>query len=710
LNTGTAPAAIERARSAFARGDDAATLRELGDLLAQASAPLEVLALGVNAALRAGALEPAIDWLARLQAARPDQPQFARMLSTAHNNLGARRRNAGDTSGAAAAFAAALATWPGNADALVNRAQLALSARQPRRALDDLRQATALRPDDLGAALLQAETEIALGAADPLARLRAALGEQGLAAVDPLRIALTLADGGDPDGALARVQAIDAPQRALAGADVAWRLAENSEAAPAQAAYRHVAARCGTRAPGLYATLGAELGLPQVHADAAAIDAARAAFEQGLTTIEQTLDHRALAAHEPLLEQLAWSNSLLAYQGRGDRAPVTRHARWLGAAARALAPQLATPPRRGAGRRRIGFISAAFRQSTIGAYFARWIGAATAAGFETVVVQLPPAHDATTAELGRSATRLLRPQGPLAAVAAEIRALELDLALFPDLGVDGRVGVLAALGMAPRQAMAWGHPSTFGLDTVDAFIGCAAMEPAGAQAHYAERLLELPGIGTGWIRPEPPPPLPRDALGLPPGRCYLLPQLPYKVHPDTDATLVAIALADPAGRIVLMQGERPGATRQLHARLSRAFLHAGADPRQLHFLPMTDRPRFLATCAAAEVMVDTLHWSGGNTTLDALHAGLPVVTVPGALMRGRQSAAILQQLGLDDCIAVDPAGQARRALEIAHDPGLRARLAAQAADGFAPLCDGREALAALLSHFDALLDGSPRHG
>jgi CRISPR-associated protein Csy1 len=327
-----------------------------------------------------------------------------------------------------------------------------------------------------------------------------------------------------------------------------------------------------------------------------------------------------------------------------------------------------------------------------------------------VVVQLPPAHDAFTAGLARDATRLLRPQGPLAAIAAEIRALQLDLALFPDLGVDGRVGVLAALGMAPRQAMAWGHPSTFGLDTVEAFIGCSAMEPDGAQAHYAERLLGLPGIGTGWIRPAPPAPLPREALGLPPGRCYLLPQLPYKVHPDTDASLVAIARADPAGRIVLMQGERPGATRRLHARLSRAFAQAGADPRQLHFLPMTDRPRFLATCAAADVMVDTPHWSGGNTTLDALHAGLPVVSVPGALMRGRQSAAILRLLGLDDCIAADAGEQARRALEIAHDQDLRARLAARAAANFAPLCDGREALGALVGHLESLAAGGAVDG
>jgi CRISPR-associated protein Csy1 len=710
LNASVAPATLERARTAFARGDDAATLRELEGLLAPPSAPLEALALAVNAALRCGALERAIEWLARLHAMQPQNPQFARMLSNAHNNLGAQRRNAGDLHGASAGFAAALAAWPGNADALVNRAQLALAARQPLRALEDLRQATALRPDDLAASLLRTETEIALGAPDPLARLRAAVGDEGLRVIDPLRVALALSDGADIEGALQRLRATDQPHRALAAADVAWRLAQNGEAGAARTAHRHVTRLCANQAPGLYATLAAELTLPQVYADTAHIDVARGEFERGLATLEQSFDPVGIARHQPLLEQLAWSNQMLAYQGRDDVALVARYARWLTAAARTLAPQFAAAPREGAGRRRIGFISAAFRESTIGAYFARWIEAATSAGFETVVVQLPPSHDAFTARLERSATRMLRPQGALVDIARQIRDLQLDLALYPDLGVDGRVGVLAALAMAPRQAMAWGHPSTFGLDSIDAFIGCEAMEPDEPQGHYSERLCGLPMIGTGWHRPPAPQVLPREALGLPPGRCYLLPQSPYKVHPDTDATLVEIARADPGGRIVLMQGERPGATRQLHARLSRAFEQAGANPRQLHFLPMTDRPRFLATCAAADVMVDTLHWSGGNTTLDALHAGLPVVTVPGALMRGRQSAAILHLLGLDHCIAGDPLRQAGRAVEIAHDPALRARLAGQAATNFAPLCEGREALAALVAHFESLIDTVPRHG
>lgn len=707
-----ASAALERARAAFGRGDDPTTLREV-EIAVTAGAGDEALALGVNAALRAGDLGRAIDWLERLRAGHPAQAQFARLLATAHNNLGTRRLAAGDVDGASACFARALEAWPTHAEALYNRARLALDARQPRRALDDLVRLHELQPRDPAVALLLAETELALGARDPLARLRAAIGDDGLATLDPLRTALALSDGGDAGGALDRALAESDPARALTTADVAWRLAANAQAPQARRAFTHVAGLCGDgrEAPGLYAAIAARLALPMAYADAGDLAAERARFLHGLEALAHDFPPTVIARCQPLLEQLAWSNQMLAYQGRDDREPLARYARWLAASACAMAPRFATPPRGSRGpRRRIGFIGANFRRGTIGAYFESWIRAAAQAGHEVVVVQLPPAWDAVTEHLGRVAGRLVRPQGPLAQVAGDIRALDLDLALYPDLGVDGRVSVLAALRMAPRQAMAWGHPSTFGLEAIDAFIGCAAMEPPDAQRHYHERLLLLPGAGTAWQSPPPAVAMPRAALGLPAGRIYLLPQQPYKVHPDTDAALSMIAALDAEACIVLFEGERPGATRALRARLSAALAARGADPgRQLAFLPLVDRGRFLATCAAADVMVDTHHWSGGNTTLDCLHAGLPVVTVPGALMRGRQSAALLQALGIDDLVVADAASQARQAVTIAADPALRATLRGRIHADLPSLVEGESALAALRGHLETLLAESPRH-
>ena len=74
-------------------------------------------------------------------------------------------------------------------------------------------------------------------------------------------------------------------------------------------------------------------------------------------------------------------------------------------------------------------------------------------------------------------------------------------------------------------------------------------------------------------------------------------------------------------------------------------------------------------------------WSGGNTSLDALASGLPLVTLPGAFMRGRQSAAMLTDLGLDELIAADAADYVEKAVALGRDRERREALAARIAEG-----------------------------
>ncbi len=95
-------------------------------------------------------------------------------------------------------------------------------------------------------------------------------------------------------------------------------------------------------------------------------------------------------------------------------------------------------------------------------------------------------------------------------------------------------------------------------------------------------------------------------------------------------------------------------------------------------------------------MLDTLHWSGGANTIDALRCGLPVVACPGRFMRGRQTLGMLREIGLDGELAADtPAAMAALATAIAGDRGRRADLARRIGERVPALFDGRAALAAL---------------
>ena len=77
------------------------------------------------------------------------------------------------------------------------------------------------------------------------------------------------------------------------------------------------------------------------------------------------------------------------------------------------------------------------------------------------------------------------------------------------------------------------------------------------------------------------------------------------------------------------------------------------------------------------MFLDSIGWSGCNSALESLPHGLPIVTTPGALMRGRHSAAILAMMGMTDTIAATIDDYVALAARLANDPAQRQALKAR---------------------------------
>jgi CRISPR-associated protein Csy1 len=343
-------------------------------------------------------------------------------------------------------------------------------------------------------------------------------------------------------------------------------------------------------------------------------------------------------------------------------------------------------------------VSSRLYRTVLGNYFGNWIGGLAEGGFEVVVFLVDTPADEVTARITARAASVVRLAGSIEEMAESIGGARLDALLFPDVGIDPRTTLLAAMRLAPKQFAAWGHPETTGLPGIDGFISCEAMEGEGAAAHYREPLLLLPGAGTEFLDPGEPAACTREDFGLPAdAHVYLVPHVPPKLHPDCDAVYATIAARDPRAILVLFEFDRPVVRETVLQRMTAALQRAGADPaRQLRVLPLLARARFLGLCSVADVMLDTLHWSGGANTIDALRCRLPVVACPGALMRGRQTLGMLRAIGLaDELAAGSPAAMADLAVAIAGDRDRRATLAARIGERLPVLFDGRAALTAL---------------
>lgn len=350
-------------------------------------------------------------------------------------------------------------------------------------------------------------------------------------------------------------------------------------------------------------------------------------------------------------------------------------------------------PRRA--RPRVLFVSAYLHEHTVGRLFLPLMLGLDPARLDVHALQLDPVDDALSARL---APRLTVHRGPRAAPEWRrlIAHLQPDAIVYSDIGMHPLTQGLAALRLAPRQYVLWGHPITTGLPTLDGFLSSDAMEPNDAAAHYTEPLIRLPGLGHG-LEPGATPTATVDLGRNRDGIELFCAQSVYKLLPSHDALFAQVLARLPSARLHLIPHQDAHVRNWLRERMRPAFAAAGVDiDRRLVLHPMQPLPRFLGLAASCDLALDSQVWSGGMSSLDLLGAGLPVVALPGATMRSRQSAALLQRLGAAELIARDEEDYVERVVALATDTPRRTQLRARLQANRARLyLDGATTTAAL---------------
>ncbi len=259
----------------------------------------------------------------------------------------------------------------------------------------------------------------------------------------------------------------------------------------------------------------------------------------------------------------------------------------------------------------------------------------------------------------------------------QIRGDQLHLVIFPELGMDLELIKIAALKLAPIQCMSWGHPDTSGLPTIDYFLSSELMEPADGEKHYLEKLVRLKNLGIAFspLPPDPRSPITREEFGLKSDAViYGCLQSIFKYLPQFDHIYPEIAVAVGNCQFVFITHFMTNnSRRRFEQRLDRAFAAKDLDYREYCFF---SRPLnfygFTSMLHCLDVFLDTLEWSGGNSTLETLYyAQVPVVTTPGRFMRGRHTAAILTLLEIPELITPDPAAYVQKAIELGQNADYR---------------------------------------
>jgi protein O-GlcNAc transferase len=649
---------------------------------------------------------------------RPDNAE-------AHNNLGNLLQEQGQLVEAQACYQEALRHKPDYAEAFNNLANVLHKQGQLEEAVVNLRQALRLKPDyaeahnNLGT-VLRAQGQLAEAVASHQQALRCKpefaeaynnlgvlLHEQGRFAEaltcwqQALRLkpsyteaynnrGVALKDQKQLAEAVANYrQALEcSPNLVEAHINLANACRDEGKLEEAAAGYQHAL----RLRPSPSLRLARATLLPALYASTAEITTWRAQLQDNLAQLHReqvTLD---------LTRQTARPLFFLAYQGLNDRDLQHEVARLYVApphpAGRAAG---LNPAARGDPRIQVGFVSQHFRNHTIGELFRGVIAHLARADFAVTVFSLGGSHDTTAQFIQAHADTYVELPKNLRAARQQIAAHPLDVLVYPDIGMDELTYSLAFSRLAPVQCVTWGHPVTTGIPTIDYYLSSELFETAEAEQHYTETLVRLPELPCYCYPVTPPAALKgRDYFGLPAeGHVYACPQSLFKFHPDFDALLGGILRQDPHGVLVLNRADQPS-YRHWEERLQKRFAVTLADVQErIRFLPRLSHAEYLNLNAVSDVILDTIHFNGGNTSLKALALGVPIVTLPSAYLRGRLTLALYKKMQVLDCVADTSAEYIQLAVRLGTEPDYRAHLRAKILEANAVLYENVAGVRAL---------------
>jgi protein O-GlcNAc transferase len=427
------------------------------------------------------------------------------------------------------------------------------------------------------------------------------------------------------------------------------------------------------------------LALPILYKSVEAIAYWHNHFNHGLEELAaqvvlDDLDHcqRALAA------ALSYTPFYLPYQGLDCTQPLSKYGQLLHKITAANYPQwscdrpLVSPT---AGQKiRIGYLSYFLYNHSSARLALGWLENHCQQEFEIYTYHVGATVDEFTERFRLCSAAYRHIPNNFEAACEQIIDDQLHILVFTDVGMVGHTMVMASLRLAPIQCCAWGHPLTSGLTTIDYFLSSEAMEPEDGQSHYIEQLIKLPKLGVYYERPVILPlsksrtdfKLSEDSI------VCLCCQSLYKYLPQYDEVLVEIAQQAPQARFIFINHLSQEQVDGFMQRLIGAFATAGLVATDYCLiLPEMPQADFFQLYQLADIYLDSFYWSGGNTTLQALACGLPVVTWPGSFMRGRHSYGMLKILGLEELIATDPHQYVQIAIQLIKDQGWRIRIKEQ---------------------------------
>jgi len=222
---------------------------------------------------------------------------------------------------------------------------------------------------------------------------------------------------------------------------------------------------------------------------------------------------------------------------------------------------------------------------------------------------------------------------------------------------------LCAFRPAPLQISYLGYPGTTGANFIDYLIADRTVIPADYEKFYSEKIIYLPESFMIADRPHIAPLPERQTYKLPPESFIFCSfNSAYKIEPVMFDIWMKILKQVPQA-ILWLRGGNSTMENNLRNEANRRKV----DPQRLIFAAkVQNKEDHLARLQLADLCLDTRIYNGHTTTLDALWAGTPVITLLGSHFASRVSSSNLKAVGLPQLITDDLESYKNLAISLAR--------------------------------------------
>lgn len=429
--------------------------------------------------------------------------------------------------------------------------------------------------------------------------------------------------------------------------------------------------------------------LPGICSDIAEIQTRRIAYSESLKNLIKDVRSFSQAEKAKLADEIGKVTPFyLAYQGLNDRDLQRDYGNLLVNLSQSKYPQWSLPIGKTIIARdekvRIGFVSGFFHNHSVWKIPLRgWLKNLDKTKFEIFGYYTQTKQDRVAREAIELCDRFIEAPRSLEQWCEDITRDRLHVLIFPELGMDRVTTKLACLRLAPVQVTSWGHPITSGLSTIDYYLSSDLMEYQEADEHYTETLVRLPNLAIYYQLEEVQPQIVnREDLKLAESDIvFWCCQSLFKYLPQHDDIFPRIAQQLNNSKFIFIRAPQSEAITKIFCqRLNKAFDEYGLNFANFCvILPRLSNAEFVGITAISDIFLDSIGWSGCNTAMESTRFDLPIVTLPGELMRARHAMAILKMMGIEQTIASSKEEYIEIAVRLGSNPRYRREITQQVA-------------------------------